>query len=113
MTDTEKKLVEKICKNVNSPLKKQIETIAAVTLSLQKQLEDNYADYLTQPLSISVVVGTGETVKRANPYVQEYRALFRDYISSVKQLAELIDDANAEEEINALVSIKDKFKIAK
>lgn len=113
MTEREKKLVEKICKNVNSPLKPQIETMVQVVLSLQKQLEDNYDNYLSQPLSISVTVGTGETINRANPFVQEYRALFKDYLAAIKQLKEIIDDVSVVEELDALSSVKERFKIAK
>jgi len=113
MTESEKKLVEKICKNVNSPLKPQIETMVQVVLSLQKQLEDNYDKYLSQPLSISVTVGTGETINRANPFVQEYRALFKDYLAAIKQLKEIIDDVSVVEELDALSSVKERFKIAK
>lgn len=106
-------LVQKICKNVNSPLRPQIETMTKIVLSLQKQLDDNYARYLTEPLSLSVTVGTGETINRANPFCAEYRALFKDYVNSLKQLKELIDDVSVEEELNSLASIKDRFKIAK
>ena len=113
MTEKEKKFVEKVCKNVESPLRPQIETIVQVVLSLQTQLEENYDEYLTQPLSISVTVGTGETINRTNPFCTEYRALFKDYINAVKQLKELIDDVAVEEEITALSSVKEKFKIAK
>src|SRR5574344_893229 len=99
MTSKEKNLVDKICKNVSSPLKPQIETVVASVLAMQTQLEDSHDDYLTQPLSIQVPVGTGETVNRANPFVSEYRALFKDYVAALKSLKELIDDASVEEEI--------------
>ena len=113
MTQQENELVKKICKNINSPLKPQIETLASVVISLQKTLEDNYDEFLEQPLSISVTVGTGELVNRSNPLVQEYRAVFKDYINAVKQLKEIIDDVGVEEELNALASAKERFKIAK
>lgn len=113
LTDLENDLVQKICKNVNSPLRPQIETMTRVVLSLQKQLDENYDKYLNQPLSLEVTVGTGEVINRANPFVQEYRALFKDYVNSLKQLKELIDDVSIEEEINSLASIKDRLKIAK
>lgn len=113
LNDLEKELVTKICKNVNSSLKPQLETMTRVVLSLQRQLEENYPRYLSEPLSLNVVVGTGETINRANPFCIEFRALFKDYVNSLKQLKELIDDVSIEEEINSLTSIKDRFKIAK
>ena len=113
MTNKEKNIVNKICKNVNSPLKPQIETVVASVLAMQTQLEDNHDEYLTQPLSIQVTVGTGETINRANPFVAEYRALFKDYAAALKSLKELIDDVSVEEEINTLSSIKDKIRIVK
>lgn len=113
MTVKEKNLVDKICKNVNSPLKPQIETVVASVLAMQTQLEENHDEFLTQPLSISVTVGTGETINRVNPFVQEYRTLFKDYMNALVQLTKLIDDASVEEEINALSSIKDKIRLVK
>lgn len=113
MTVKEKNLVDKICKNVNSPLRSQIETVVESVLAMQTQLEDNHDEFLTQPLSIQVTVGTGETINRANPFVQEYRTLFKDYMNALVQLTKLIDDAGVEEEINALSSIKDKIRLVK
>ena len=113
MTNKEKALVSKICKNVNSPLKPQIETVVASVLAMQTQLEDNHDDYLTQPLSIQVTVGTGETINRANPFVAEYRALFKDYVAALKSLKDLMAAETVVADLTALSKVKEKFKIAK
>jgi len=113
MIAKEKNLVDKICKNVNSPLRSQIETVVESVLAMQTQLEDNHDEFLTQPLSIQVTVGTGEIINRANPFVQEYRTLFKDYMNALVQLTKLIDDVSVEEEINTLSSIKEKIRLVK
>lgn len=113
MTKKEEQLVTKICQNADSVLRPQIETVAKSVLAMQTQLEENYNEYITQPLSIEVVKGDGEIISRANPYVQEYRALLKDYTSAIKQLQELTNGVKVEQEMNALVNMKEKFKIAK
>lgn len=113
MTKEEKELVEKICKNVNSPLRPQIETVVKTILALQKKLEEHYDEYLEQPMSVVVTVGTGETVHRTNPFCAEYRSTLKDYIFTIQQLNKLVDDVSVEEEINALSSIKDKIRLVK
>lgn len=109
----EEELVAKICKNIDSPLKAQIETMVKTIFALQKKLEENYDEYLTQPISLNVTVGTGETVSRANQFVIEYRNIYKDYCRSLKELKELIDEVSIEEELNALSSIKERFKLVK
>lgn len=113
MTAKEKNLVDKICKNVDSPLKSQIETVVVSVLAMQIQLEENHDKFLKQPLSISVTVGTGEIINRANPFVSEYRALFKDYVAALKSLKELIAAEGVVADLSALTKVKEKFKIAK
>ncbi len=113
MTNDERELVEKICSNVNSPLRPQIETVVATTLALQKKLDDNYDEYLNQPMSLTVTVNTGEVIRRANPFVSEYRSTFKDYANALRDLKKLCEDVGIEEEISSLAKMKEKLNIGK
>ena len=113
MTKEEKILVEKICKNVQSEFRSQVETAVHTMLSLQKKLEDSYDEYSQQPLSLTMTLGTGEPVTRPNPFVSEYRALFKDYMNAIINLKNLIEDVSVEEEINTLANIKEKIHLVK
>lgn len=106
-------ITESICKNVKSPLKLQIETMTNSLLALQKKLDDNYDEYLEQPLSTTTVVNTGSAVRRPNPFVQEYRATYRDYIAALKALKEITSESGNIQDIDTLVNAKERFKIAK
>lgn len=113
MNNEEREFVEKICKNVDSKLRSQVETVVQTVLVLQKKLDDNYEEYLDAPLSLNMTLGNGESTTRANPFVQEYRTLFKDYMNALVQLTKLIDDVSVEEEINTLSSIKEKIRLVK
>ena len=57
----------------------QLETLANAVLALQNKIEQQAPLVEDMELSQSVTVGTGETVSRSNPAIQEFRALVRDY----------------------------------
>ena len=61
------KQAEKMCESVSEELKPQ-----AIVLAQE------------------VTVGTGETILRANPIVQEYRATVREYAQALEKLNSLI-----------------------
>lgn len=113
MTKKEEQLVAQICGKVNSPLKSQIETVARSVITLQAKLEENSERYMNEPLSVQIVKGDGEIIDRTNPFVQEYRSMLKDYMAAIKQLQELTNAVGVEKELNALVDMKEKFKIAK
>lgn len=69
----------------------QLETLANAVLALQNKIEQQAPLVEDMELSQSVTVGTGETVSRSNPAIQEFRALVRDYSQAIKVLKELQD----------------------
>lgn len=82
-------------------------------LSLKKKLEDNKKQFLEEPLMVWVEVGEdGREVPRANPFVQEYRAMIRDFAAAIKAYKEITGDKSSAQ-ISSLDSIRSKFKVAK
>lgn len=66
-----------------------IKTLTEAAIAMQEKIEQTTPLLEVMSLHQSVTVGTGETVMRANPQIQEYRALIRDYTQTIKSLKEL------------------------
>ena len=78
------KQAEKMCESVSEELKPQAIVLAEAVLALQKKIKKQTPIYNRQPLAQEVTVGTGETILRANPIVQEYRATVREYAQALE-----------------------------
>ena len=81
-------------------------------LSLKKKLEDNQERFLEEPLNVWVETGDGRSVPRANPFLQEYRAMVRDFAAAIKAYKDITGDKGTAQ-ISSLESIRSKFKVAK
>lgn len=88
------------------------ETLRKAILAMQRKITRHKQEFLSAPLSIEVQMGDGRYVDRANPIVQEYRALVRDYSAAMKAYKE-ITDQQAPAEVNRLEDIRARFKVAK
>lgn len=88
------------------------ETLMKAILSLQQKLEDNVEQFREEPLRVMVEVGDGREVPRANPFVQEYRAMVRDYAAALKSYKE-ITGTKETPELSSLEAIRAKIKVAK
>ena len=91
---------------------KSPETLMMTILSLQKKLEDNEERFLREPLMVWVETGDGRDVPRANPFVQEYRAMIRDFAAAIKAYKEITGEKDSAQ-VSSLESIRSKFKVAK
>lgn len=91
---------------------KSPETLMMTILSLKKKLEDNEKQFLEEPLMVLVETGDGRDVPRANPFVQEYRAMVRDFAAALKAYKEITGEKDSAQ-ISSLESIRSKFKVAK
>lgn len=92
---------KEICSKVNKDIRPQAETLAKAVFAMQEKLEQQIPIYEKMPLAQQVTVGTGETMLRQNPAVQEFRATVRDYSSALKSLTELVGTTNKETEQTA------------
>lgn len=108
ITPTEAELM---CQGVNPRIRKQAVTLAESVLTLQNKIIQQTPAYEKAPLFQEVMVNTGETVLRANPLVQEFRATVRDYDQALKSLNELLNAQKGTAEANPMDALKNKFKI--
>ena len=102
---------EKMCKGISPALRPQALTLAQSILTLQKKIEQQSPTYETEPFVQLVTVGTGETIMRSNPFVQEFRATVREYASTLKAFKELVDAKGKSTESSPLDNLKSRYNI--
>ena len=81
---------EKMCESVSDELRPQAIVLAEAIIALQKKIKEQTPIYNKQELAQEVTVGTGETILRQNPIVQEYRATVRDYTQALEKFNNLL-----------------------
>lgn len=91
---------------------KSPETLMKAILSLQKKLEENEERFLEEPLRVWVENSNGVDVPKPNPFVQEYRAMVRDFAAAIKSYKDITGDKGTAQ-ISSLENIRSKFKVAK
>ena len=79
---------------------------------MRKKIIDSEADFISAPLTIKVEMGDGRWVVRANPLLQEYRALVRDFSAALKAYKDIAGE-QAAESVSSLESIRSMLKVAK
>ena len=108
-----------ICKEVDTPIKEQIETLTLVVISLQEKLESNLEKYINEPLCQEVIIGKDEEgneklKKISNPFVAEYRATLKDFSTNLVTLSKLLNvEIENKEELNELDNIIQKIRVVK
>lgn len=102
-----------LCKNVAPELRAQAETLAAAVYSMQDKIENERETYKKLPLAQEVTLGSGETILRANPAIQEYRATVRDYAQALNNLKAILENSKAPATISSLDALRSKINLAK
>lgn len=102
---------EELCRNVNGDLKAQAITLAKSVLTLQEKIEQQTPIYKNEPLALDVTLERGETIKRANPFVQEFRATVKDYAAALKNLQEILAENETEVEGSPIEALRNRFKV--
>lgn len=92
--------------------KKSPETLMRAILSLQKKLEDNEACFQQEPLRVWVENSNGVDVPKPNPFVQEYRAMVRDFAAAIKAYKDITGEQESAQ-VSSLENIRARFKVAK
>ena len=100
---------ELMCAGVDPRIRAQAIALANAVITLQNKIIQQTPEYEKAPLTQEVMVGTGETVLRSNPLVQEYRATVRDYAASMKSLEELLNTKKGTTEVNPLDALRNKI----
>ena len=101
-----------MAKKRSDPYKKTPDTLQKAIVSMQRKITKNRVEFVNAPLTIEVEMGDGRTIERANPFVQEYRALVKDFATAIKAYKEITGEAR-EKEPSQLDSIRSKFRVAK
>lgn len=87
--------------------------MAKAVAAIQAKIDQQIPEYKKAALYQEVTVGTGETILRANPMVQEFRATVRDYAQALKNLKDVIEENKSAEQISSLADFRKKLKVAK
>ena len=87
------------------------ETLLEAILAMQDKLNEMTPEYLAADLTYDAEMSDGRIIKRANPLVQEYRALIKDYGNAIKVYKEITGDSGLETS-KKLDGIRMKFKVA-
>lgn len=96
-------------------IKDQVETLKKAVLTMQEKIEQQIPIYKQMPLAQQVKVGTGESMLRANPATQEFRATVRDYAQALNSLQAILDnrEVSPNNDLPSIDEMRKKFKIAK
>ena len=94
-------------------MKKQADTIGKIEEAMRLQIEKQIPVF--EELEAAQLMNTtqGETVLKANPAMQEIRALFKDYCYVAKVQQELTGDNADPEKVKSINDFRAKYKIAK
>ena len=108
------KKITELTKNVDPTIRPMVKTLAEAVFAMQEKLEDQIPVYAEMPLAQQVKVGTGETMLRANPATQEFRATVRDYAQALNSLNNILEEnKTTTAEVSNLDDFRKKFNIAK
>jgi hypothetical protein len=104
---------ENLCKDVKLDIKEQAVTLANAVSAMQKKIEQQIPVYANSDLAQEVTVGTGETMLRQNPVVQEFRAMVKDYSTALNNLQDILSENKSPTSVSDMSELRKKFKIAK
>lgn len=108
---TRAELTERITVGVAPDLQAQAVTLADAILAMQEKITTSIPEYKAMPLSQTVTVGTGETILRANPAAQEFRATVRDYAQALKSLNEILASGKPTTSASAVDDLRARFGV--
>lgn len=94
----------------NKTIKDTPETLLRTILAMQDKLLAEEAAFRSAPMSIEAEMGDGRVISRPNPFVQEYRALAKDFANACKAYNE-IAGASAPEASAKLADIRERLKV--
>lgn len=104
---------ENLCKDVKLDIKEQAVTLANAVSAMQEKIEQQIPIYAETDLAQEVTVGTGETMLRQNPIVQEFRATVKDYSTALNNLQDILSENKSPASVSDMSELRKKFKIAK
>lgn len=89
-------------------MKESKQTITEIREAMQRKIEEILPGFEEMELSQTVRSTQGELVEKANPEIQEARALFKDFCTIAKIESELSDESV---EVDELEELRKRFKV--
>lgn len=86
------------------------ETLLCAILAMQDKLIEQEPEFRASDLTVEVEAGDGHIIPRANPTVQEYRALVKDYSNALKAYKEIANGDQTETSAK-LTDIRARLKV--
>ena len=86
------------------------ETLLEAILAMQTKLLDLRDEFESAELTYDAEMGDGRVITRANPFVQEYRALVKDFGVALKTYSEISGNVS-EANTHTLEEFRSKFKV--
>ena len=80
-------------------------------LALEFKVRAEMSDFRKESMIQEVTTGSGDTMKRANPAVQEFRALVKDYATLCKVAKEFCGAKKTEESSSKLKDLRSLIKV--
>lgn len=94
-------------------LSEQIEELSRIEEAMREKVEEQLPIFKEMDVAQIVTSTQGEKVTKANPAMQEMRALFRDYATIVKMQKDIIGGQTEQADVTSLESMRARFKVAK
>lgn len=88
------------------------ETLEQAIRSMEEKILDLMDEFKDAPLEYEAKMSDGRWIRRANPFVQEYRALVKDYASAVKAYRDLTDGKEPAG-VSSLDELRARLKVVK
>ena len=94
-------------------LTEQLEELSRIEAAMREKVEEQIPHFRNMNLVQLVTSTQGEKVLKANPAMQEARALFRDYAAIVKMQKDIMGGQTEQADVTSLESMRARFKVAK
>lgn len=104
---------EQLCGGVREDIRQQAITLANAVFAMQEKIEQQIPKYQEMDLAQEVTVGTGETMLRQNPAVQEFRATVKDYAAALNNLQDILAESKASTKVSDMSELRKQFKMVK
>jgi hypothetical protein len=98
---------------VDKSIEKQYDTVCAIEQAMRGKVEEQIPHFQNMNVVQLVTSTQGEKVLKANPAMQEIRALFRDYAAIVKVQQDIVKNNPAPVEVSSLENFRSRLKAAK
>lgn len=94
-------------------IREQAEEVCKIEEAMRAKVSSVLPEFPNMDLAQRATTTQGEEVWKANPKIQEARALFRDYTAIVKAQRDIFESNVAPADVSQLSDLRERFKVAK